>query len=270
MSQLNLGAALLRDIASNNKETFDSLNELPALPNGGPNFDWHVYGIQSLGRNIPNNTKEWLQNLSQTSESMSRVHDCECNLPKINLLLANKLQRVIIAINLNRMLLIKKNPTIQFEPIRLLIQGTADVGKTFLIKALTYIARRLFGRNNSVLNLAPTGAASVLLPDGHTVHSITPIPIDSKKTKGAQLSDFPMADKRLQRLREITGTQNKFNLMCLNMDERSMFSSRMVAWCSQRFSEATGTNKSSFGNLPIVNFFGDLGQLGPVGAKDLP
>ena len=83
------------------------------------------------------------------------------------------------------MLQIKKNgsTSLQCEPIRLVIQGTAGVGKSYVITALTYIVGRLIGRNDSVLNLAPTGAVSVLLLDGHTIHSITPVPRDAKATK---------------------------------------------------------------------------------------
>ena len=58
-------------------------------------------------------------------------------------------------------------------------------------------------------------------------------------------------------------------LYCINMDERSMFSHRLLAWTSQRFCEATGSFEHHFGNIPVVNFFGDLQQLGPVKAKDL-
>ena len=58
-------------------------------------------------------------------------------------------------------------------------------------------------------------------------------------------------------------------LLCLNMDERSMYSNRLLAWCSQRFCEASNHFDDSFGSIPIVNFFGELGQLGPIGARDL-
>ena len=116
-----------------------------------------------------------------------------CELPSINLLLPNRLQRVIIAINLVRLLKIK-NGTLESDakPIRLLVQGTAGVGKTFVIKAITYITRRIFSRNAAVMNLAPTGAAAVLLPSGRTIHSTTPIPRKSIENKGASLSDYPL------------------------------------------------------------------------------
>jgi hypothetical protein len=122
------------------------------------------------------------------------------------------------------------------------------------------------------MNLAPTGAASVLLPAGRTVHSTTAPPRKKKDSNTAQLSDYPMSSKSIKKLRCLTGTHDEsdpLKLMCLNLDERSMYSNRLLAWCSQRLKEATNMHNKTFGGIPIVNFFGDLGQLGPVGAKDL-
>ena len=43
----------------------------------------------------------------------------------------------------------------------------------------------------------------------------------------------------------------------------------MLAWSNQRFNEALECYDHTFGGIPMVNFFGDLGQLGPIGDKDL-
>ena len=91
------------------------------------------------------------------------------------------------------------------NPLRLIRQGTAGGGKTFVIKAITHIACRIFKQNGAVMNLAPTGAASVLLPRGRTVHSTTPIPRYSKTTKDAQLSDHPLKDYSLKSLKQLIG-----------------------------------------------------------------
>ena len=58
-------------------------------------------------------------------------------------------------------------------------------------------------------------------------------------------------------------------LKCVNLDERSQYSKRVLAWCNQRFNEAIGNYEYTFGGIPIVNIFGDLGQLGPIGDMDL-
>ena len=129
-----------------------------------------------------------------------------------------------------------------------------------MITAITYIARRLFRKNNAVMNL---------LPSGRTLHSTTPIPRKSKENKHASLSDFPMKNEALMKLRDLTGMlETGVNLMVLNSDELGMQSHRMLGWCSQRFKEATGDFEHSFGALPIVNLFGDFGQLGPIGARN--
>ena len=180
------------------------------------------------------------------------------------------MQRLIISINLERLLLIHRGETP--EPLRLLVQGTAGTGKTYVIKAISFIARRLRQRNNAVLNLAPTGTASLLLPGGRTVHSTTP-PLSKSKTndlKSAQMSDYPLKQKALKKLRETIGYKGKeLELTVLNMDERSMFSKRLLGWTSERFSQVTNNYDHTFGAIPIVNYFGDLGQLGPVKKLDL-
>ena len=120
------------------------------------------------------------------------------------------------------------------------------------------------------MNLAPTGSASNLLPYGRTVHSTLPTLWGSKDFKTAQMTDHPLSHKQLKKLRRIIGFNNNCHqLYCLNMDEKSMFSHRLLAWSSQRLCEATTEYNQSFGNVPIMNFFGDIGQLGPIGAKDL-
>ena len=203
------------------------------------------------------------------------MHGDDCTLPAINLLSANQLQRTVIAINLQWLIQVAQGTLpAGTEPLRLLIQGTAGVGKTYIITALTRIVRRLFKRNAAVMNLAPTGAASVLIPDGRTIHSVTPPPRKFKKDKDsatAQLSDYPMSNEKLRKLRQHTGMHkdNSVKLFQVNIDERSMQSKSLVAWCSQRFCEATGDYSTSYGGIPTVNFFGDLGQLGPVRALDL-
>ncbi|XP_066934414.1 uncharacterized protein [Clytia hemisphaerica] len=159
------------------------------------------------------------------------------------------------------------------EPLRLLVQGYGGTGKTFTINAITYITRRLFRRNGSTLNIAPTGAASNLIPDGRTLHSTTPIPFMTKKERSTvDITSHPMNSQQKRKLQTLIGFNNEtqnHGLYTLNMDERSMYSPRLLAWCNQRFMEATEDFEKDFGNIPVVNFFGDLGQLGPIEGNDL-
>ena len=86
---------------------------------------------------------------------------------------------------------------------RLLIQGCAGTGKSQVIKIISRLSRRLFKVNCAVLNLAPTGAAAVILPDGKTVHSIINIPRESKKSDSSiSLTDYPMNQKSMKKIKD--------------------------------------------------------------------
>ena len=236
---------------------------------GSDDFDWHHYGQYCVGDTVlPENGEEWIDQVSETAlESLYQYNEM-LNLPDVNILLANKLQMVTISMILRQILSVAKNENP--EQLLLLLVGTAGTGKTYIVKVVTRIVRRIFNRNGAVLNLAPTGASSVLLPNGRTMHSITPIPRNSRKKdlKNAQLSDYPMSDSKLKVLRKITGTDNDRKVHLLNIDERGMTSHNDAAWCSQRMKEAT-ENDNPFGGIPVVCWVGDHGQLGPVNASDL-
>ena len=180
---------ILRD-----KRTLQNLNPFQMVEK---DFDWNLYAQECFGGQWPSNTSDWLESVGQIAKARKNDVNSNCDLPQIDLMAANDLQQkatrcstFIIAINILNIMKFaanEKNP-----PNRLLIQGTAGEGKTFTIVALTYIARRLFRRNNAVMNLAPTGAASILLPNGKTVHSTTNIPRKhTKNGKSIQLSDIP-------------------------------------------------------------------------------
>ena len=185
---LDMGVHMMQQQAKENDLDNVNLDNLPPLNDGGIGFNWHQYGIHSMGMEPSINIKDWVQNTSHEIEiSKPNQNDDSLFLPSINLLMANPLQRVVIAINLLRLLRIK-NGTLPPEesPLRVIIQGTAGVGKTYVVKAITYITRRIFNSNKAVMNLAPTGAASVLLPKGRTVHSTTAIPRSNKIEKHGQ------------------------------------------------------------------------------------
>ena len=93
--------------------------------------------------------------------------------------------------------------TVSYENCRrLIIQGCAGTGKSQVIKILTRLVRRIFKCNKSVLNVAPTGAAAVLLPDGGTIHSVH-IPRKGKRSDTATLLDRPMSAKKMKELKNV-------------------------------------------------------------------
>ena len=200
----DLGADMMKEMAGQNNLDLADAPDLPPLCDGGVGFNWNEYGLQSLGFPPSPDANEWI---SKTSEKVEKYKGRNFNLDSaisINLLLANPLQRVVIAINLIRLMQIK-NGTLPRDstPLRLLIQGTAGVGKTFVIKGITYITRRIFKHHGSVMN-TPTCAASVLLPQDCTFNHA--IPRKQKISKDAQLQDMPLSHTSLNKLRELLGS----------------------------------------------------------------
>ena len=264
--RLNFRESIFNDISTGNFR--DANLEIP-LNTGGQDFDWHTYGRRCVGGvSIPHNGQGWIDEVSESAiNSLYKYHD-QLDLPSINVLLANKLQMVAISMVIRYLLKIAKGECP--EQLLMLIVGTAGTGKTYVVKVLSRIARRLFARNGAVLNLAPTGAASVLLPDGRTMHSVTPLPRKSKKKdlKTAQVTDYPMNSTQRSTLCKYIGTKDDRKVYLLNKDERGMTSHNDAAWCSQRMKEAT-LDDEPFGGVPVVCWVGDHGQLGPVGAVDL-
>ena len=115
------------------------------------------------------------------------------------MLLANPLQRVIIGINLEKLLDVKAGQN-NIPPSRLFVQGFGRTGKTFTITAITYITRRLFRRNSSVLNMAPTSAASNL------IHNTIPLPSKIKRrVLNSKRDRLPTFNKKVKTLRNSIG-----------------------------------------------------------------
>ena len=265
-NSFNFREAMYRDLISD-VEIPEQLLETPFL-DVGDDFDWHEYSIECLGDLCcPSNAKTWVSDQCKSALESVYCNNDLISLPDVNVLRANNLQRVIIGAVMRTLLRIKKGENVDQFP--LLVVGTAGTGKTFVINCITRLTRRLFNKNNSVLNLAPTGAAAVLLPDGRTLHSTTPIPRLNKREAENELNDCPLSNDKLRELRSCTGPSSNRKLFLLNLDERGMTSHNVAAWCSQRFKESLCEFDLPFGGIPCVNWVGDHGQLSPFGGDDL-
>ena len=122
--------------------------------------------------------KQWLPTVSEEALAVFKREGNDFTFYDVNPRLVNKLQMLIVYYNLKYLLKFAQGDlTISYKNCRrLVIQGCAGTGKSQVIKILTRLVRRIFKCNKSVLNVAPTGAAAVLLPDGGTIHSAVHIP----------------------------------------------------------------------------------------------
>ena len=136
----------------------------------------------------------------------------------------------------------------QLEPIRVIVQGYAGTGKSYLI----HCVRQLLG--SSVAVLAPTGVAANNI-FGSTIHSYLQIPCHHNF---AELDGEPLNQLQVR----LSG------IKYIIVDEMSMIGRAMFGKMDSRFRQAfPGSSQKVFGNVSIL-IFGDFAQLAPV--KDLP
>ena len=191
-----LGYQLMCDIAKEQRILLmDAGIDDEILPDGGPTFNWYKYATDSLQGCITlsedniTTAKNWLAYIAVQAENDAITYASGCDLPKVKPLLVNHKQMLIVYYNLKELLQIAKGcAEITSVRKRLLVQGIAGTGKPQVIQIITGLCRRIFKSNRAVLNVVPTSAAAVLLPDGRTVHSVTPPPM--KKTRNCTMSQL--------------------------------------------------------------------------------
>ncbi len=131
------------------------------------------------------------------------------------------------------------------------VAGVGGTGKSYVVKAILRLFD-LLGRQRQVFVSAPTGAAALLI-GGFTVHSLLLLP--------------PKEGMDLQPLVLLWA-----GVLYLIVDEVSMIGSTLMAQISTRLQHAKGNSGMAedipFGGVNVI-FFGDFGQLRPVGGPPL-
>jgi len=141
-----------------------------------------------------------------------------------------------------------------FKPLRMTVRGQGGSGKSVVINTIVAVMRRMFGINDVVRVVAPTGVAAFNV-NGETIHRMLNMGIAKYDYKADSLT--PSA-----RLRLI----EKFKmLLAVIIDERSMLGSRILGTAEQMVSETIHggghLRNESWGGLPIVVLVGDDYQL---------
>ena len=137
------------------------------------------------------------------------------------------------------------------------IDGIAGIGKSFLIWAITTALREFFSdeaiTDDPVVRLAPTGVAAFGI-HGWTINFGLMIPV-KEGSEFNQLGQSSLAHFQ---------TQWK-EIKLLILDEKSMVGRSQVGRMDHRLRQDHPKNADEiFGEIPTI-FFGDFGQLPPVG-----
>ena len=219
---------------------------------GGDQYDW-----SSTSLHIPavEETKQWLEDcIKENEESSTMNRDVE--LPDVCPSTLNEEQRSIVSLVLYTLYNFVESPD-NYLPLRLVVSGTGGTGKSYVIKCLQRLVRQVFGVNEAIQVITPTGNSAYLV-QGSTAHRFLSLPTGGRSCKELKIPSGAVLHK----------IQNKCeNLKVLVGDERSMFGRTMMGWMEQHTRYGMnrgGTAEEPWGGLPVVVMMGDDVQLPPV------
>ena len=137
-----------------------------------------------------------------------------------------------------------------FRPLRLTVNGSGGSGKSVVINTIVSAMRTMFGVNDVVKVVAPTGTAAFNV-GGETFHHL----LGNRVTKKQYTPKSMGTEKRL-------GLIKKFKtLLCLIIDERSLINSKDLGTAERQIAETIYGGGPlcdvAFGGLPILVLFGD-------------
>jgi hypothetical protein len=145
-----------------------------------------------------------------------------------------------------------------FKPLRLIINGQGGSGKSVVINTIVTLMRNMFGMNDVVKVVAPTGVAAYNV-HGETFHHMLHMGV----TKGEYKSNNMPSTTRMSLIK-------KFKvLMAMIIDERSLVASKILgtaeAMISETIFDGGHMQDDSWGGLPILMLVGDDYQLPGIG-----
>ena len=199
------------------------------------------------------------------------------SLPNVTILSSNFRQRVAIAMAIRVHQKIANNE--ECVPLRMAVFGAGGVGKSHVINALTRIHQRLAYSKlqaqscKAHVNAAFQACAANLI-GGRTMHSVAGSMPKSTGKNGKKRKDQTWADISISVAKQKLNVDMVKDLLGMCIDEISTPSPDLFGAYDHSVREAGQTNSllevsDSFGDVPVVVTFGDIAQLGPIGAPML-
>lgn len=142
----------------------------------------------------------------------------------------------------------------EFEPLRMIINGSGGCGKSVVINTIVACMRRMFDCDDVVSVAAPTGTAAFNV-GGETIHGLLHMGIDARHYVAHSMGKEARA-RLVKKFR---------TLLALIIDERSLVCSKDLGTAEQMINETIfkggHIDSLSWGGLPIVILVGDDYQL---------
>ena len=176
--------------------------------NGGEDCDWSSTRI--ILPEKKDRTK-WLQK-SIKADDEQESGSTELDLPQVSPLSLNENQKAIVSLVLHSLYNFVEH-TGYYHPLQLVVSGTAGTGKSYVIKCLQKLVQQVFGANNGIQVITPTGNAAHLV-QGSTAHSLLGVPTGGKSCNELTVLSGTLLEKIQKKCED---------LKVLVGDERSMF-----------------------------------------------
>ena len=240
------------DVYAGQNQRYEGVEKDFDYDDGGEQYDWSSISIDLPEGKDP---KTWLQERIKQDEEQ-QTENVGLELPDVSPLSLNDNQRALVCLVLQTLYTFVENPN-DYQPLRLVVSGTAGTGKSYVIKCLQRLVRQLFGKNDAIQVITPTGNSAYLV-EGSTAHSFLGIPTGARSCNELTVPSGSVLEKIQSRCE---------NLKVLVGDERSMFGRITMGWMEQhtRYAINRGANADKlWGGIPVVVLMGDDVQLPPV------
>ena len=240
------------DVYAGQNQRYEGVEKDFDYDDGGEQYDWSSISIDLPEGKDP---KTWLQERIKQDEEQ-QTENVGLELPDVSPLSLNDNQRALVCLVLQTLYNFVENPN-DYQPLRLVVSGTAGTGKSYVIKCLQRLVPQLFGKNDAIQVITPTGNSAYLV-EGSTAHSFLGIPTGARSCNELTVPSGSVLEKIQSRCE---------NLKVLVGDERSMFGRITMGWMEQhtRYAINRGANADKlWGGIPVVVLMGDDVQLPPV------
>ena len=120
----------------------------------------------------------------------------------------NDNQRALVILLLQTLYKFVENE-LDYRPLRLVVSGTAGTRKSYVIKCLQGLVRLVFGKNDAVQIITPTGNSAYLV-QGSIAHSFLGIPTSGRSCNELTVPSGPVLEKiqsRCQYLKVLIGDE---------------------------------------------------------------